>query len=214
MQRSESMPLGILLTGTGGFLDAYTYIYRGGVFANAQTGNLVMLGVNAAQGNWINGTRYLIPVAAFIAGTMLALWIRIRFQNSRFHWRQAVVLLEALILAIVILIPQGEADMAANVLVSFICAMQVSAFRKIHGHALATTMCTGNLRSGTELVMKYLETRDQNALKAGLKYFWIVLCFIAGAGIGTAATLLAENAAPLICIVCLVICFLLMNGKE
>ena len=73
MQRSESMPLGILLTGTGGFLDAYTYIYRGGVFANAQTGNLVMLGLNIAQGHWISTIRYLIPIAAFIAGTMLAL---------------------------------------------------------------------------------------------------------------------------------------------
>ena len=214
MQRSESMPLGILLTGTGGFLDAYTYIYRGGVFANAQTGNLVMLGLNIAQGHWISTIRYLIPIAAFLAGTMLALWIRIQFQNGRFHWRQAVVLLEALILATVILIPKGEADMAANVLVSFVCAMQVSAFRKIHGHVLATTMCTGNLRSGTELLMKYWETKDRNVLKAGLKYFGIVLCFVVGAGVGTAVTLLSGTAAPLFCIGCLVICFFLMNGRE
>ena len=36
----------------GGFLDAYSYLARGHVFANAQTGNVVLLGVRAAAGNW------------------------------------------------------------------------------------------------------------------------------------------------------------------
>ena len=35
-QMSENFILGIMLALTGGFLDAYTYITRGGVFANAQ----------------------------------------------------------------------------------------------------------------------------------------------------------------------------------
>ena len=44
-QMSETLFLGALLTVTGGFLDAYTYLCRGKVFANAQTGNIVLLGV-------------------------------------------------------------------------------------------------------------------------------------------------------------------------
>lgn len=36
VQRSESFPIGVLLALTGGFLDAYTYVSRGGVFANAR----------------------------------------------------------------------------------------------------------------------------------------------------------------------------------
>ena len=40
---SETLIVGILLTMSGGFLDAYTYLYRGGVFSNGQTGNLVLL---------------------------------------------------------------------------------------------------------------------------------------------------------------------------
>ena len=40
VQRSESFPIGVLLALTGGFLDAYTYVSRGGVFANAQTGSI------------------------------------------------------------------------------------------------------------------------------------------------------------------------------
>ena len=35
----------------GGFLDAYSYLARGRVFAGAQTGNVVLFGVRAAAGN-------------------------------------------------------------------------------------------------------------------------------------------------------------------
>ena len=51
-QMSESMPLAIFLTLAGGLQDAYSYNCRGKVFANAQTGNIVLLGQNLAEGNW------------------------------------------------------------------------------------------------------------------------------------------------------------------
>jgi hypothetical protein len=50
--RPEDLPTGVLLAGVGGFLDAYTFVGRGGVFANAQTGNIVLLGVAAGERHW------------------------------------------------------------------------------------------------------------------------------------------------------------------
>ena len=67
-QMSESMPLAIFLTLAGGFQDAYSYNCRGKVFANAQTGNIVLLGQNLAQGQWKTALHYLIPLAAFLKG--------------------------------------------------------------------------------------------------------------------------------------------------
>ena len=46
-QMSESIELGIVLAASGGFMDAYSYIMRDHVFANAQTGNMLLLGVPA-----------------------------------------------------------------------------------------------------------------------------------------------------------------------
>ena len=40
-QMSESVRLGILLALSGGLMDAYSYIVRDRVFANAQTGNML-----------------------------------------------------------------------------------------------------------------------------------------------------------------------------
>ena len=47
-QQSETLPVGILLALSGGYMDAYTYLFRDHVFANAQTGNLVLFAVNGS----------------------------------------------------------------------------------------------------------------------------------------------------------------------
>ena len=51
-QMSESIELGIVLALAGGFMDAYSYMCRDGVFANAQTGNMLLLGINLSERNW------------------------------------------------------------------------------------------------------------------------------------------------------------------
>jgi hypothetical protein len=53
--RPDTLPTGLLLAGAGGFLDAYTFVGRGGVFANAQTGNIVLLGVEAGERHLARG---------------------------------------------------------------------------------------------------------------------------------------------------------------
>ena len=51
-QMSDSFRIGAMLAVVGGFLDAYTYLARGQVFANAQTGNIVLLGVHLSEGDF------------------------------------------------------------------------------------------------------------------------------------------------------------------
>ncbi|HEV3423197.1 MAG TPA: YoaK family protein, partial [Paraburkholderia sp.] len=49
---SRSRGVAVLLTLSGGFLDAYTYVGHGGVFANTMTGNVALLGIHIAAGDW------------------------------------------------------------------------------------------------------------------------------------------------------------------
>jgi uncharacterized membrane protein YoaK (UPF0700 family) len=65
-------PTGLLLAGVGGFLDAYTFVGYGGVFANAQTGNIVLLGVDAQAGHWQEALLHIPPIVAFMLGVALA----------------------------------------------------------------------------------------------------------------------------------------------
>ena len=211
VQMSEAYSLGALLTVGGGFLDAYTYFTRGGVFSNAQTGNLVLLAIRLAQGDLTALPHYLPPILAFALGVVAAELVRDRFRASHaLHWRQAVVALEALILLVTAFLPQGPWDAAVNAAVSFVCAMQVEAFRKIRGNALATTMCTGNLRSGTELLYHGLRGRDPVSLKRSFQYYGIILCFLLGGALGVWATGLLAEQAILLCCGLLAVIFLAM----
>lgn len=184
-QMSESFLIGAMLAITGGFLDAYTYISRGGVFANAQTGNIVLLGMNIASGSWGRVVYYLVPIIAFVLGVIVAEMIKKRFRRRpAIHWRQIVLLVEIFVLLGVAFIPQGNLDLAANTAISFICSLQVESFRKVNGNAFATTMCTGNLRSGTELMCRYFQTGESMLLRKSMQYFGIILFFLIGAVIG------------------------------
>ena len=181
---SEAMSTGIFLTLSGGFQDAYTYYTRGKVFANAQTGNIILLGHNAMNGDFTDAFRYLVPVLAFAGGIYISEVIRgIYREYGKLHWRQIVVVLEILLLFVVGFLPQSM-NMAANILVSFVCAMQVEAFRKMKGSAYASTMCIGNLRSGTASLSMYFRERRPEFLKQAFYYFGIILFFALGAGAG------------------------------
>lgn len=94
-----------------------------------------------------------------------------------------ILLMEILLLFTVGFIPH-ELDTAAAVLVSFTCAMQVQAFRKIDGYSYDSIMCIGNLRSGMEALSVYMRDRSQEQRKKIGHYFGMILFFAVGAGIG------------------------------
>ena len=184
MQTSESFRLSALLSFSGGLQDAYTYNVRGNVFANAQTGNVVLMSQNFMMGKWNNGIHYMLPLVSFAAGVFITEQIEYRYKNSRgVHWRQIVLLIEILLLGLVGFMP-ADFNIMANMLVSFTCAMQVQAFRKVHGYGYASTMCIGNLRSGTESLSRFLRIRDRASLNKALHFFGIILVFAVGAGVG------------------------------
>ena len=184
VQMSEAFITSVFLALSGGFQDAYTYFTRDGVFSNAQTGNVVLMSQHFMMGEWSEGLRYLFPLLAFAVGVFVAERIQGSFKYARkLHWRQSVLLCEMAILVFVGFLPENL-NMAATVLVSFSCAMQVQTFRKVGGYSYASTMCIGNLRSGTAAFSLYLREKRPEQIRQALYYFGIILFFAVGAGIG------------------------------
>ena len=179
-----------LLTLSGGLQDTYTYLRRGKVFANAQTGNIVLLGQSLFNGDWAQAGRYLLPVLAFALGVAAAEWLRVRLP----HWQRRVLLWEILLLFLVGFIPHSL-DQLANALVSFSCAMQVQAFRMMEGFPFASTMCIGNLRSGMESLCAFLRTGDRQERRKARLYFLVILLFALGAELGSLAVELLDLPA-------------------
>ncbi len=184
IQMSEAFITSVFLALSGGFQDAYTYFTRDGVFSNAQTGNVVLMSQHFMMREWMQGLRYLVPIFAFAGGVFVADCIQGKYKYaSRIHWRQGILLLEILILVLVGFLPKDQ-NMLATILVSFSCAMQVQTFRKVGGYSYASTMCIGNLRSGTAAFSAYLREKRPEQMRQALYYFGIIFFFAIGAGIG------------------------------
>ena len=213
-QASESIAVTILLTLAGGLQDSYSYFARGHVFANAQTGNIVLLSSSVLQGNLHSALSYLIPVLSFAAGIYASLEIKRLYRKSgRLHWRHIVAYIEVLLLISVGLIPENHSQIA-NALTSFSCAMQVEAFRTVRGNAYASTMCIGNLRSGMESLSSFMNTKDRAALINASHYFLVILAFALGAAAGSFLVSLFSLRAIWVSSFLLLISFLILHHER
>lgn len=202
---SQRMRVAYLLTFVGGFLDAYTYFVRGGVFANAQTGNIVKLGIALSNGTRDKYLFYLFPILAFAAGLMVSLAIKeiLERHNMRLV-RRTVLVTEIVGLIIVGLIPLGEEwDKLANCIVSFVAAMQYETFTTFRGEAIVTTMSTGNLRKMVDSLFDGILHHNTAKLWRSALYLSIITVFTLGAFYGTRACDLMGRAAVIPAIVCL-----------
>lgn len=213
---SETAILGATLALGGGFMDAYSYLLRDEVFANAQTGNMLLFGVYISEGNFSVALRYFFPVISFAIGIVIAELIRNFSQPDNksenmtlFHWRQIALLFEIVVLFIVSFMPI-EMNLLANGLTSLGCGIQVQSFRKIHGNASATTMCIGNLRSAMHHMCTFMLERKRENLRKCVLYFGIILSFVIGAIIGNQCVNILQERAILICILFLLIAFGMM----
>lgn len=213
---SHTLPVGLLLALSGGFLDVYTYVCRDGVFANAQTGNMVLLGVSLVRGEFLHALYHVIPILAFVIGIIISEMVRKRFlESNQFHWRQIIIVVEILALMMAGFMPQNDLNnIIVNITVSFVCSLQVESFRIINGSVLSTTMCTGNLRSASELIYKYKNERLPEQKKAIITYLSIIVFFILGAILGAIISAYLGFRAILVPCIFLFAVFMLMFIKK
>ncbi|MBR1848547.1 MAG: DUF1275 domain-containing protein [Lachnospiraceae bacterium] len=181
---TESFRFSAVLSLSGGLQDAYTYNLRDGVFANAQTGNVVLMSQHLMQGDLKLALHYLGPLLSFALGILLAEMIGHDLKKAKkITWQQVILFLEICLLFVVGFLPTSV-NMLANALVSLSCAMQVQGFRKVHDFPYASTMCIGHLRRGMESFSVYLREKEKNMLMKALHYFGIIFIFAFGAGLG------------------------------
>ena len=98
---TDPLPLVLLvLTATTGLVDSVSVLGLGQVFVANMTGNTVFLAFAVADVVGFEAARYLVAVAAFLAGAAVAGLLAERLQTGpRRRWLVAVAVLEAALLA-------------------------------------------------------------------------------------------------------------------
>lgn len=130
-QMSDSFLMAAFIIMSGGLQDAYTYCCRDKVFANAQTGNIVLMSTHLFAGDWSGVSRYFVPVLSFMAGIFVAECVHRRYKRmEKVHWRQIIILAEIVLLFVVGFLPQ-EVNTFANALVSFVAPCRCRPSRKV-----------------------------------------------------------------------------------
>lgn len=210
----ESVPFGVILAIAGGFLDAYTFVGRGGVFANAQTGNIVLLGIYASKKEWNHAVVHIPPILAFMIGVAVAEWIRTQSRLLLLHWIEVVLILEIMVLFIIGFIPSTVPNIIVTVAVSFVASIQAFSFRKLVDSPYATTMSTGNLRTASHAAYIALTTKDHEAAIRAIRFFTVILSFVFGAFLGGLLTLSMGVKSVWCAAIVLVCAYILFNINE
>lgn len=213
----ETLPIALIMASVGGFLESYTYLLRGEVFCNAQTGNIVLLALALAQKDIARALYYPLPILAFAAGTWLfALMKERKKPNENLYINHAVLIaVEIVCLFFIGFMPRGAADGLSNVIVAFICSLQYSTFRKVNDMPYATTFCTNNLRLTAENLYHFVIHKDKISGKHFLKYFSVIMSFFFGALFGAAVIRVMDIRAVWICCILLtgVLAAVLISGR-
>jgi len=174
---------------SNGFVDAYTYLAHGGVFANAQTGNVILFGVGLAKPGEVSPLTHLWPVIAFVVGVVVAHVFRGEAAERQLHYPLRYVLgLQALVLVVVGLLPASAPEPSITTSIGFVAALQFSLFRSVRTATVMPVAMTGNLMRTTDAVLTALRSRRREDVALSLLYVSLVLGFAAGAVVGALVT--------------------------
>ena len=143
----EKWPVYALMMLAGGYFGAFTYAIRGGVFCNAQSGNVVLLSMALSRGEWGRAGYLLIPITAYCLGAFVSeAAARGMGKRRLIRWETALVLFEMLAVLFLGALPEAAPVQITQVLVNFMCSMQYNTFRQAQGIPMATTFCTNHIR--------------------------------------------------------------------
>lgn len=156
---SMSLRVACLLTFVGGFLEIYSYLLKGGVFATTITGDIIRLTHNIFEGKYFESVRYIFPIIGFFIGVVIALNIEKYYEYKNKYWRENVILAEIVIIVIVAILHNNEFDYITNSMISCISAIQIQSFINVKDTTYMSTMCTGNTKKLFEALIRNNKSR-------------------------------------------------------
>lgn len=171
--------LALAFTFCGGFIDAYTFMERGGTLAAGQTGNIIFFGTDIAKHNLRGLATKVATFFAYILGLIVVTIIASKVKSK---YKRIFCILPIMFISIVVgFVPHTVPNFYVVPFLAFGIAMQTVAFNKVEGLGYMNTVSTGNLRKAVVAWTRYFVDHDDSQTKAGTNYLLLVLGFICGA---------------------------------
>ncbi len=185
---SSSLRVAALLTVSNGFLDVYT-IMTHGVFATAQTGNVVLFFVDLVRPAAGDPLPHLWPILIFLVGVLVASVLKTEAINRRIRVPlRYALLIQIGLLVVVSVLPARAPALLITMLIPFGTALQLTLFRLVRSSNYVSIASTGNLMRVTEYAFAGLRDRQPSDFALLRLYSSILISFLAGAAIGAVTT--------------------------
>lgn len=183
----EQLVFCLLLTAVGGFFDAYTFVNCDGIFANAQTGNLIFVGIDLIEGNIPEVIHYSVSIFSFVIGVLVSKVIETKYKELSIFTHIYMLLIVQICALLLIIFKHSFFGVDVRpIVISFICAIQFDGFRKVNNLVFASVFCTGNLRSMSEHLYKYVVLKKKESKTPLLIYSTVIGVFLSGVLLGAA----------------------------
>lgn len=177
----------VLLILVSGFFGGYTLSVKGGVFANAQTANICMLGIAI-------GTREFKKIGTIIS-SFTAYFLGIVFSEQTawslkkvgiIRWDTLYIIIEMILVSLLGATANITPTFIYPIVINFLCAMQFNTFRQAEGVGMATTFVTNHLRQTGSWLVRWMRKRSEKKyLYRCLHHFGMIASFCAGAAISS-----------------------------
>lgn len=164
----------------GWLVDTYTFIFRGGMFAAGQTGNIIFLAGNLANGDFQNSLLKAVTIICFWLGTIFsAIWTKM--MDKTHYWRVLSLFPEMVILFIQGFMPQSVSNYLIVPPLAIAMALQNSLYDHVDGFGYANVFATANLKKATLSLTTAILYRQHHSLRFAKIYFSVIVCFVFGA---------------------------------
>jgi uncharacterized membrane protein YoaK (UPF0700 family) len=154
--RLSALAASAIATMAGGATDAWVYFAHGHVFANAQSGNVVLMGIAFAGGDVASAATHLPSLLAFGTGALTSRLSGQLLKRGRINSRNARLAAVCVMLVAVGLFADGMSDWAVTTCVGFVAGVQITSLSHIGSWSFNTGMTTGNLLAGVSALAKGL----------------------------------------------------------
>ena len=185
-----------------------------GMLVTPQTGNVIQLGLNSANGNWLALSKNILLFAGFIGGVIFSLLTQNKYPNKTvqffFSW--------GCFAAPMALYPLYSfvGSHLSLLILAFASGSGLGFFRKIYHLDINNAMATGNVRFlgvwGAEAFIKKARTEKKEVFTFVIFLICVVL-FAAGAFSFAVANKLGSATGTLI-VICLIPCLFAPSNTE
>ena len=171
------------MTFCAGFIDAYTFIERGGTLVAGQTGNVVFLSVELINQETRGIEVKLATMLAFMLGIFLMTVFQHRFEHS---WRRLSSVFPLILTTVIAgFLPANVPHLYIVPPLAFCMGLVATAFGEVDGIVYNNSFMTGNIKKTMVAFGNYARNKKVKYLKEGLFFVALLASFVVGAIIST-----------------------------